>query len=85
MRPLGSLGYKQAVQVIQNQIDESSAIAAAQQAHRNYAKHQMTWFRREQEVVWFSGFGDELAAQEWAVNQIASAGRDVLSPAEPDT
>jgi len=51
VRPLGSLGYKQAVQVIQNQIDESSAIAAAQQAHRNYAKHKMTWFRREQEVV----------------------------------
>jgi len=84
-RPMSSLGYKQAAQVIRKQIDEGSALAAAQQAHRNYAKRQMTWFRREQEVVWFSGFGDELAAQEWAVNQIASARRDVLSPAEPDT
>jgi tRNA dimethylallyltransferase len=79
-RPMNSLGYKQAVQVIQNHIDEGGALAAVQKAHRNYAKRQMTWFRREPDVVWFAGFGDELLAQEWAVNQIASAGRDVLSP-----
>jgi tRNA dimethylallyltransferase len=35
------------------------AIAAVQQAHRNYAKRQMTWFRREPEVGWIAGFGDQ--------------------------
>ena len=35
------------------------AIKAAQQGHRNYAKRQMTWFRREPEVHWIAGFGDE--------------------------
>ena len=35
------------------------AIEAAQQGHRNYAKRQMTWFRREPEVHWIEGFGDE--------------------------
>jgi len=25
---------------------------------RRYAKRQMTWFRREQNVTWFQGFGD---------------------------
>jgi tRNA dimethylallyltransferase len=36
-----------------------AAIAAAQQGHRNYAKRQMTWFRREPEVHWIAGFGNE--------------------------
>jgi tRNA dimethylallyltransferase len=35
------------------------AIKAAQQGHRNYAKRQMTWFRREPEVHWIERFGDE--------------------------
>jgi len=30
-----------------------------QQAHRNYAKRQMTWFRREPGVHWLAGFGNE--------------------------
>ena len=37
----------------------SSALCGAQQAHRNYAKRQMTWFRREPEVVWVDGFGGD--------------------------
>jgi len=66
-RPLTSLGYKQAVQFIHGEIDEASALQAAQQAHRNYAKRQMTWFRREPEVKWLAGFGDEKAIQQSAV------------------
>jgi tRNA dimethylallyltransferase len=58
-RPLASLGYKQAVQFLRGELDRKSALAAAQQAHRNYAKRQMTWFRREPEVHWLAGFGDE--------------------------
>jgi tRNA dimethylallyltransferase len=56
---LQSLGYKQAVQLLRGEIDRKSAIAAAQQAHRNYAKRQMTWFRREPGVHWLHGFGDD--------------------------
>jgi tRNA dimethylallyltransferase len=56
---LQSLGYKQAVQLLRGEIDRESAIAAAQQAHRNYAKRQMTWFRREPGVHWLHGFGDD--------------------------
>jgi tRNA dimethylallyltransferase len=36
-----------------------AGVAAAQQGHRNYAKRQLTWFRREPEVHWIAGFGDE--------------------------
>jgi tRNA dimethylallyltransferase len=64
--PLASLGYRQAVQLLHNEIDLKSALQAAQQAHRNYAKRQMTWFRREPEVVWLEGFGDDPAIQHKA-------------------
>jgi tRNA dimethylallyltransferase len=40
-------------------LTEAAAIEAAQQGHRNYAKRQLTWFRREPEVHWIEGFGDE--------------------------
>ncbi len=62
-RPLASLGYKQAVQLLHGELSQEQAVHAAQQAHRNYAKRQMTWFRREPDVQWLSGFGDNPAIQ----------------------
>jgi tRNA dimethylallyltransferase len=62
-RPLSSLGYKQALQFLRGELDRGSALAAAQQAHRNYAKRQITWFRREPDVHWLAGFGDDEAIQ----------------------
>jgi len=58
-RAITSLGYKQAVQFSRGEINRGTAIQATQQAHRNYAKRQMTWFRREREVRWLKGFGDQ--------------------------
>lgn len=57
-RPLTSLGYKQAVALLQGALLRDAAITATQQGHRNYAKRQATWFRREPEVHWLQGFGD---------------------------
>lgn len=59
-RPLGSIGYKQVVQLLKGELDREAAVDAVQQAHRNYAKRQMTWFRREPDVMWMKGFGDDL-------------------------
>ncbi len=70
-RPLASLGYKQAMQFLRREVDQEAALAAAQQAHRNYAKRQMTWFRREPEVHWLAGLGDDPAIQTKAVAQVA--------------
>jgi tRNA dimethylallyltransferase len=66
-RPLTSLGYKQAMQVLRGEIDRKQALEAAQQAHRNYAKRQMTWFRREPEVHWLADFGDDSGVQAEAL------------------
>jgi tRNA dimethylallyltransferase len=78
--PLGSLGYQQVVQHLRGEMTRDAAIAAAQQAHRNYAKRQMTWFRREPDVVWFEGFGDEPGIVESAIEQVKAAGFAVGSP-----
>jgi tRNA dimethylallyltransferase len=68
-RAFDSLGYRQARAVLRGELSEADAIAATQQAHRNYAKRQLTWFRREPEVLWLNGFGDHsaIAAQAQAL------------------
>ena len=72
--PLSSLGYKQAVQVLRGELIREQALQAAQQAHRNYAKRQMTWFRREPEVRWLRGFGDDVQIQESAAAWVSRFG-----------
>ena len=69
--PLNALGYREAVQVLQGELSEAEAIAAAQQAHRNYAKRQLTWFRKEKDVHWVESFGDEPAAFASATARLA--------------
>jgi tRNA dimethylallyltransferase len=69
--PLGSLGYRQAAQLLCGELNREQALQAAQQAHRNYAKRQMTWFRREPEVEWLKGFGDDAGIQREALEHVA--------------
>ena len=73
IRPLASLGYKQAVQFLHSESSKEQAIQSAQQGHRNYAKRQMTWFRREPDVIWLKGFGGEPDIQREAVANVESA------------
>lgn len=69
-RPLSSLGYSQVLQLLKGRLSEAETIAAVQQAHRNYAKRQITWFRREPEVNWISGFGDKPNVQAKALDLV---------------
>ena len=79
-RPLGSLGYKQAAQFIRQEIDRTTAVQAAQQAHRNYAKRQMTWFRREPDVISLAGFGDDREVQRLALELVEKAAYSQMQP-----
>ena len=69
---LASLGYKQSMQFIRGEVECEQALAAAQQAHRNYAKRQMTWFRREPDVHWFKNFGDDHQVQREAISLVVA-------------
>jgi tRNA dimethylallyltransferase len=76
VKALDSLGYRQGLAVQAGTLSLEAAVKAAQQGHRNYAKRQLTWFRREPEVHWLEGFGDEaetvLAAAELVGSEIGS-------------
>lgn len=67
---LDALGYRQALQVLRGELSHEQAVAAAQQGHRNYAKRQMTWFRKEPEVRWIEDFGDSAGARATAAQWI---------------
>lgn len=63
-KPFESLGYRQALQMIQGEIAREDAVASTQLETRRYSKRQMVWFRREKDVRWFDGFGDDAAVQD---------------------
>jgi tRNA dimethylallyltransferase len=58
-KPMQSVGYKQAVQLIRGELSFAAAVAKCQVKTRQYAKRQMTWFRRERDVQWINAFGWE--------------------------
>jgi tRNA dimethylallyltransferase len=70
---LDSLGYRQGLAVQAGTLSLEAAIKEAQQGHRNYAKRQMTWFRREPDVHWIEGFGDEPETFRAAVALVENA------------
>ena len=63
-KPFESHGYRQALQFLNGELNLEEAVFYAQRNTRRYAKRQMTWFRQERDVEWFSGFGDDPRVQE---------------------
>ncbi len=61
---LGAHGYRRVCEFLRGERSLESAIEQAKQDVRNYAKRQLTWFRRESGAVWFHGFGDDDAVQK---------------------
>lgn len=83
---LDALGYRQARHLILGELNREEAIAAARQGHRNYAKRQLTWFRREPDVHWLAGFGNEpetLAAASGLISQALLHSSSAAAGASP--
>ncbi len=77
-RPLSSLGYAQAVAVLRGEITRDEAVRLAQQGHRNYAKRQLTWFRKDPAIHWLPGFGSD---EDITAEAIALVGRHLTTSA----
>lgn len=60
-RPLRALGYAQAQAVLRGDSTVAEALAETRQGHRNYAKRQGTWFRKDPRITWVEHFGEEAA------------------------
>ena len=77
-KPFDFIGYRQLRNHLRGEITLDAARAAIQQGTRQYAKRQLTWFRREQNVHWLEGFGDDrsnqTAARNWLQAQLIHGG-----------
>jgi tRNA dimethylallyltransferase len=73
-KPFESLGYKQALQVFEGRIDVEQALESTQQETRRYAKRQLTWFRKERDMRWIEGCGDNPRVQAEALAILQRAG-----------
>jgi tRNA dimethylallyltransferase len=58
-KPFESHGYRQSLQLLRGELTPEEAVFHAQRNTRRYAKRQITWFRRESDLVWLHGFGAE--------------------------
>jgi tRNA dimethylallyltransferase len=65
-KPFNFIGYRELRSHLRGEITLESARQAIQQGTRQYAKRQLTWFRREANVHWLSGFGDDVQIQSAA-------------------
>jgi len=69
-KAMESVGYKQAQALIAGEIHREEAIADTALRTAQYAKRQMTWFRKDTDIVWLEGFGDETAVQAQAESHL---------------
>jgi tRNA dimethylallyltransferase len=61
---LGAHAYRRVCEYLRSERDLASAIEKSQQDVRNYAKRQLTWFRKEAGAVWLHGFGTDPAIMD---------------------
>jgi len=73
-KPFDFIGYRELRAVLRGEITLEEARGAIQQATRRYAKRQLTWFRKEPGVRWFTGFGDDAAVQDTALEWLQAEG-----------
>src|SRR6185437_12820791 len=67
-KPFESHGYRQAIQLLNGELNLAQAVFYTQRNTRRYAKRQMTWFRQEPGIEWFTGFGDQEPARSRVLN-----------------
>jgi tRNA dimethylallyltransferase len=69
-KPFESHGYRQAIQLLNGELNLAEAVFYAQRNTRRYAKRQMTWFRQEPRIEWFGGFGEEPQIQQAIIDRV---------------
>jgi tRNA dimethylallyltransferase len=75
-KPFEALGYKQALMHLRGALTLAQAVESTIIETRQYAKRQRTWFRRDTEIRWFTGFGDDPEIVAEAVHADINALRD---------
>lgn len=60
---LQTVGYKEIIEYLENKISLDEAIDIIKKNTRNYAKRQMTWFRKMKNITWFEAAETEKIIQ----------------------
>ncbi len=53
LNPLQTVGYKELFDYLENKISLEEAVEKTKQNTRNFAKRQLTWFRKDMNIKWF--------------------------------
>lgn len=56
LNSLQTVGYKELFDYLDNEIDLDFAIEEIKKNTRRYAKRQLTWYRKDEQIKWFSPF-----------------------------
>ncbi|MCF0131837.1 MAG: tRNA (adenosine(37)-N6)-dimethylallyltransferase MiaA [Pseudobutyrivibrio sp.] len=68
LQSMSGIGYKEMIEYIEGNISKDDAIDSIKQNSRHYAKRQLTWFRREKDIIWLEK--EELKNQHEMLNKI---------------
>lgn len=71
-KPFQFIGYTEWREYLAGRLGKAEAVERIQQATRNFAKRQITWFRKESAVHWLEGSGDEPEIFSAALLKISS-------------
>jgi tRNA dimethylallyltransferase len=53
LNALNTVGYKEIISFLENEIPLERAVELIKRNTRHYAKRQMTWFRKDKRIQWF--------------------------------
>lgn len=54
LKPMGALGYKEVAGYLKGEYPLEEAVGLLKKNTRHYAKRQLTWFKKDSEIRWFS-------------------------------
>jgi len=63
LKNLQTVGYTELVEFLEDRCTLGVAVDKIKQHTRNYAKRQLTWFKKDQEIVWLAGSTDAIVQQ----------------------
>ncbi len=63
------LGYKEVVEFLNKEISKEEMIDKIKQESRRYAKRQLTWFRKNKEIIWLDGLADRQKNIDLIINK----------------
>ena len=53
LKPMQSIGYREVVKYLQNKLKWDEMVLEIQKRTRQFAKRQLTWFRKEAKIEWY--------------------------------